>query len=382
MQAFAPDILNASANAGSVSGNTKVIRIICATWLITKLLCCKLWLGTRLFPLVPVSDLFAGLPAAVHVILLFVSLLGMAVLIFSPNRKAGWILLIAEILSCLCDQNRWQPWEYQFLFMTAAYVFVRDEGRLRFNWQLILAGIYFFSGISKFNSAFIHDVWQNLILHRFFGADQINMWLLRAGYILPVAEMLAGIGLLTIRMRKISIWFLTTMHLIIIIAIGFFGLAKNLVILPWNLAMPLMLFLVFSTTFRYKEKYYWKYFTWITLLLWWMMPWLQLAGYWDKYLSSVLYSGGVEQLYICTDNPAAKKEHAFSFEQNKSMPCDSSLSVYKWSMKEMNVPVYPEQRIYKAVVKEWVKRYPDQNSKFILIRPGFAPRITTLETEK
>jgi hypothetical protein len=379
LQAFAFNILNAD----SVSSNTKVVRIICATWLVTKLLCYKLWLGVRLFPLAPVSDLFAGLPAAVHVILFVVSLLSMVVLVFSPGKKAGWVLLIAEILSCLCDQNRWQPWEYQFLFMTAAYVLVKDEGRLRFNWQLVIAGIYFFSGVSKFNSAFIHDIWQNLILHHFFGVEHTNTWLLRAGYLLPVAEMLAGIGLLTIRMRKISIWFLTAMHLIILISIGPLGLAVNSVIWPWNLAMPVLLFVLFySSPLRFAQKSFGKPFTWLTLMLWWVMPWLQLAGYWDKYLSSVLYSGGIEHLYVCTDNVAAKKALIFAFDKNINVPCDSSVSLYKWSMTEMNVPPYPETRIYKTVVKEWMKKYPDGNSRFILIKPGFVPRIGTLETEK
>ena len=381
---MAPDILNASAEkADRAFSNKSLLRIACAAWLVTKLLCYKLWLATRLFPLAPVSDLFAGLPEAVHIILFAASSISMLFLIFSPNRRTARVLLIAEILSCLCDQNRWQPWEYQFLFMTAAYVFVKDEDRLRFNWQLVAAGIYFFSGISKFNSSFIHDIWQNLILHHFFAIEHTNTWMLRAGYLLPVAEMLAGIGLLTIRMRRLSILFLAIMHLLILMGIGPFGLAINSVVWPWNIAMPVLLFrLFYYASFRYKQKINWKPFTWITLALWWIMPWLQLAGYWDKYLSSVLYSGGVEQLYICTDNPAAKKQLAFAFEKKINVPCDSSVSLYKWSLAEMNVPPYPEPRVYKAVAKEWMKRYSEGNSKFIIIKPGFVPRVTELETEK
>jgi hypothetical protein len=379
LQVINPNISGASTT-DLVSGNTRIFKIICITWLVTKLLCSKLWLATRSFPLVPVSDLFSGLPAAVHIILFAVSLIGMLLFIFSGNKKIAWLFLIAEILSCLCDQNRWQPWEYQFLFMTTAYVIVKDEDRLRINWQLIIAGIYFFSGISKFSSAFIHDIWQNLLLHHFFGVAAPCKWLLRAGYVLPLAEMLAGIGLLTIRMRRPSIWFLAAMHLVILIGIGPFGLAVNSVIWPWNLAMPVILFLLFySDAFRYQKEVYRKPFTSITLLLWWVMPWLQLAGYWDKYLSSVLYSGGVEQLYICSDNPVAAKQFASFFEQNKNVPCNTALSVYKWGMAEINVPPYPEPRIYRAVAKEWMKKYGEGNNKFMLIKPGFIPRVTELE---
>ena len=307
----------------------------------------------------------------------------MLLFIFSGNKKVAWILFAAEILSCVCDQNRWQPWEYQFLFMTAAYLVVKDRDRLRINWQLIIAGIYFFSGISKCSSAFIHDIWQNLILHHFFGVAEPGKWLLRAGYVLPVAEMLAGIGLLTGRMRRLSVWFLTAMHLFILTGFGPFGLAINSVIWAWNIAMPVILFLLFySSPLRYQRKYFLKPFTSVTLLLWWIMPWLQLAGYWDKYLSSVLYSGGVEQLYICSDDVAAMKQFSSLFEQNKNVPCNTSLSIYKWSMAEMNVPPYPELRIYRAVAKEWMKKYPEKNSKFMLIKPGFVPRVTELKTEK
>ena len=376
MQVISSDILNVS-ETGLVSGNAKIFKIICITWLVTKLLCLPLWLDTRSFPLVPVSDLFADLPASVHVILFVVSIISMLLLIFFDNKKVAWVLLIAEILSCLCDQNRWQPWQYQFLFMTAAYVIVRNQDRLRINWQLIIAGIYFFSGISKFSSAFIHDIWQNLILHHFFGVAEPGKWLLRAGYVLPVVEMIAGIVLLT-KMRKVAVWFLILMHLLILVGLG--SSVINTVILPWNIAMPVMLFLLFSSVaLPYQKDAFRKPFTWITLLFWWVMPWLQLAGYWDKYLSSVLYSGGVEQLYICSDSPVAAKQFASSFEQNKNVPCAASLSVYRWSMAEMNVPPYPEPRIYRAIAKEWTKKYGEGNSKFVLVKPGFVPRITELE---
>jgi hypothetical protein len=360
--------------------SNKVIRSIAITWVITKLICYKLWLAGRIFPLIPVNDALAALPAFTHDILFVLSLCCMLLLVFFPNKRIAIVLLLAELLSCMLDQNRWQPWEYQFIFMLAGYVFVKDEHRIRFSWQLIIAGIFFFSGISKLNSAFIHDVWQNLMLRRWLGISPLNIWLVRAGYAIPLIEIVAGIGLLFNSTKRSSVWILVCMHFIILLMLGPTGLNINAVIWPWNILMPLLLFLVFyNGSFEFKLVLSPGPFTWLVLLCWWILPWLQLAGYWDKYLSSVLYSGGVEQLFICTNDPAAKKEMGNYFDKEfRVIPCSPVLSVYKWGIADMNTAPYPEPRIHIAIMKEWKKRFPNDGHRFYTYKPGFAYQVNEL----
>jgi len=351
-----------------------VVKLVALTWLITKLICYKLWLTDRLFPLIPVHSSLADLPASVHITLFIISLGSLLLLLLFPNRKLVVLLLAAELLSCMLDQDRWQPWEYQFMFMMAAFAFIKDEKETRFSWQLILAGIYFFSGVSKFNSAFIHDVWQNLILHRWLGIYHTNVLILRTGYALPLIEMAAGIFLLINRTRRLAIPALVLMHLLILVMLGPAGLNMNAVVWPWNVLMPVLLYvLFFREAFQYSYFFSLKLFAWIVFVCWWILPWFQQAGYWDKYLSSVLYSGGVDQLYICTGNELAKKEMAeYMDKEFKVIPCSPVLSVYKWGNKEMHTVPYPEKRVYNAIMKAWKKKYPGSNDRFYIYRSGFA----------
>ncbi len=352
----------------------KTIRLVSITWIITKLICYKLWLGDRLFPLVPVHESLSILPSMTHLLLFITSICSMLWLCFYPNKKIAVVLLLAELLSCMLDQNRWQPWEYQFIFMLVVYISFEDEKQVITFWQLILSGIFFFSGIGKFSNAFIHDIWQGMMLQRWLGMNHINSWIIRAGYALPLIEMTAGICLLFVKTREPAIWTLTFMHVIILWMLGPLGLNINAVIWPWNILMPLLLFFLFyKKSFGSNNSFLWKPVSWLVLLCFWILPWFQLAGYWDKYLSAVLYSGGVEQLFICIDDPAAKKQMAVYMDTSfKVIPCSPVLSVYKWGISEMKTAPYPEKRIYTAIINAWKKRYPDNTDKFYLYKPGFS----------
>ena len=355
----------------------KVIRFVCIAWIITKLVSYKLWLANRLFPLVPVHENLSLVPPVVHTILFIISICTMLFFLFSPNKKIALVILFVEILSCLLDQNRWQPWEYQFIFMLAVYIYYRNEKQILLGWQIILAGIYFFSGLSKLNSAFIHDIWQGLMLRRWLGISPPGIWLTRAGYALPIIEMAAAICLCFFSTRRMGIWILCLMHIMIILMFGPVGLNTNLGILPWNLLMPLLLFILFYyESFQLNRYFTYKPFSFVVLLCWWVLPWLQLAGYWDKYLSAVLYGGGVEQLFICTDNSMAKKQLAPYFDKEfKVIPCKPVLSVYKWGLMEMNIAYYPEHRVFNAIINEWKKRYPDGTNKFYMYKSGFNYKV-------
>jgi hypothetical protein len=357
----------------------RVMRLVCIGWFMTKLISHKLWLAGRLFPLAPVSEALDSLPPFTHTILYAISLIAIFWLAMFPNKKIAVVLLVAELLSCLLDQNRWQPWEYQFIFMTAVYIIYDDADQRRRGWQLILAGLLFFAGVGKVNSAFIHDIWRNLILHRWLGITSASVWISRAGYALPLIEMAAGACLLSGKLRKPAVWVLIGMHLFILLMVGPAGLNVNRGVWVWNILMPLLLLLLF-----YDRRFFYpgyrvflsRFFAWIIILCWWILPWFQLAGYWDRYLSAVLYAGGVEQLFICTDNAEAKKEMAAHFEKGFwTIPCSPVIPVYKWSVDEMHVGQNPEPRINEAIIHAWRKKYSDSGARFYLYKPGFAPTV-------
>ena len=358
-----------------------VLRIICIAWIFSKLICFRLWGANRLFPLVPVLDSLSNIPPEIHGILFGLSLLLMLLFLFFPGRKMAAIIICLELFSCSLDQNRWQPWEYFFLFMLLAYLFTKREKELPGTWLLIMAGLYFFGGIGKMNPAFIHDTWKYLMLHRWLDINTNNIWVTRSGYLLPLLEMLAGLGLLFKQSRKISVLILIGMHLVILLMLGPTGLNINHVVWPWNTALAMLLLLLYFSSQQISFiTLSGKPLVWVVLLCWWILPWLRFAGHWDRYLSSVLYSGGVEQLFICTENQAALKEMGQYMDASFSViPCSPVLSVYNWGIKEMRTAPYPEPRIRDAIIKAWKKKYPGSKDRFYIYKPGFKFTVKELQ---
>lgn len=287
-------------------------------------------------------------------------------------------MVILEISSCLLDQNRWQPWEYQFLLMTAVYAFFASEKKVKTGWQIIIMGLYFFSGISKFNHGFILKVWNDLILHQWLGLTVQNQLIYRMGYLLPLIEIFAAIGLIFNRSRKPAVIMLCLMHVFNLLLLGPLGLdLDSFVIWPWNILMPfLLLFLFYKNIFEHSPLMQKPIGLWFIALLCWILPWLNLAGYWDDYLSFTLYSGKTQHLFICISDPAIKHQfHDRLVLSKSSQVCDSTLSIYKWSLQELKVSPNPELRVYKEIIRQWEKNYDTTaTDKFILFSPKFSSK--------
>lgn len=334
----------------------------------------KLWLTNRLFPVVPVHDQLVA-PGWLHLIFFAASLIALLVLCFRPrNKNAAVVLFIAELGSCLLDQNRWQPWEYQFIFMLLPLVFTHDEKKLKICWQIILVGLYFFSGLSKLNQKFVMQGWNGMILNQWAGYTVDNTWVSRLGYLIPLIEISSAIGLLFNRSRKTAVALLCSMHGFILIMFGPAGLNINIVLWPWNMLMPFLLVILFYlnqinyTSLKQKQP-----LIWLTIFTWWVIPWLNLFGYMDDFFSAKLFSGKTQYLFICTSNPHSKKIFANYFASSStSSVCDSSISVFKWGIEEMNVPPNPELRIFKNIIQQWEQKYDTAHAdKFMILNPKF-----------
>ncbi len=75
-------------------------------------------------------------------------------------------------------------------------------------------------------------------------------------------------------------------------------------------------------------------------------------------------------MYICIHDTANTKTlNPFYTKKENTFVCDSNstlLSVWSWSMQEMNVPAYPEIRVYKKLKDELLSRYPAMQATFIV----------------
>lgn len=358
------------------------MRIGMLAWAAGKILCYPLWQGNRFFPLVPVLEVMRVIPLWVHDGLFYASLLAMFSWIIYPHRKIAIFILVCELASCMLDQNRWEPWEYQFIFMLAVTIFYRRREDIKTALQLIVVGLYFFSGLGKLNPAFIHDIWNWLLLRSSFGIQTNNVWVFRMGYLLPLVEMALAIMLLLGRWRKVGVLGLTLMHVFILILFGPLFLNRSAVIWPWNLLMPVLLFyLYYNTRFQPVRSFFSRPFSYVVLMCWCILPMLHLAGKWDNYLSFTLYSGGTPQLFICTDDPAALQAMApyMANVRNGFIPCKYPISAYNWSGMVMRTTPYPEERVFRVVAREWHKLFPHATARFYIFQSGFSPTLKEIK---
>src|ERR1019366_5120531 len=108
------------SNLSVVSKKIIITRLICFFWLVAKAISWKVWLADRVFPIVPPFN-FLFVPSFIHLVLFIFSLSALLALFIFPSKRFLLIsVIIIEVFSCLLDQNRWQPWEYQYIFIIIA----------------------------------------------------------------------------------------------------------------------------------------------------------------------------------------------------------------------------------------------------------------------
>jgi len=354
-----------------------LVFFTCICWLSAKLISWKVWGKERLFPTLPVSDLLYIIPAWFHTLLFFVSIAMLVMIMFYPKKRTLLIiLLISELAACLLDQNRWQPWEYQYIFTISVFIFCKDREQIKALLSFILIATYFFSGLHKLNNGFLYNMWDKMILSSFFNLnDQVihhQPAIYYFGYLLGSVECISGFLLLFKRTRKVVVYVLIVMHLFILFILGPFGLNYNKVVLPWNMLMIGWLYVLYirEITIDMSFSFLWKGWGKMVILAWGIFPLLSFFGYWDNFLSGSIYSGNSPFLSICIKDDSKIPElqpYLERIDYNKICDGDRLLYVQNWGMQEMQIVSYPEMRAYKKFKEQWIKKYPLVNARFYLI---------------
>ena len=319
----------------------------------------RLWTSSRLFPPCPV---FASLPTVrfpldyIWFVVLIGSLLVIAVL-RQPRKPIITFLVLAGLLS-LFDQMRWQPWFYQYYFLLASLGFCAwktpeaKNNRTALNSSaLIIVSTYFWSGVQKLNASFLKETWPVFakpLLRFTFGTRGLPAW---SGLSIPLVEIGIGLGLLTRRFRNASVIVAIISHAVILgllIATG-----ENTIVWPWNIAMAFFVVTVFwqnNESFR-RILIPRHPFQLLIVILFGILPVLSFNGLWDSYLSSALYSGNDYQAAVYIHQSVVDRLpaslHPYIWQESQPM----FLDINRWAYGELNVPVYPEPRVFRRVTQ-------------------------------
>lgn len=330
----------------------------------------RLWFPyDRLFPMVPMFDIFPDYAGIIsQVCSVSFVLFGIISLFMRKPQINLVIMFIMAIVLILLDQTRLQPWFFQLslmLFLISLYNWRVDEPRaytgLFTNLRIVVAFVYIWSGIQKFNSEFYKTVWPWLIepFDSFSTPEQIS-YLSKLGYLIPALEFLAGVLLFFSFTRKFALPFLILMHVFILILIGPTGRNHNPSVWAWNISMIFILYWSFAGDAQ--SKYYHPGYQlqnisfYIVISMIAIMPVFNLFNRWDSYLSANLYSGNTANGIILLNEKAKTKLPFYLQHFSVASGMDRyTLSVKTWAMHELGVPGYPEKRIYEAVEKELKK---------------------------
>lgn len=356
----------------------QLIQIVAFFWAIIKIFSIKLWLSNRSFPLSPVFQFLENIPNYVHILLLVAFFIGIVSILFKTKLLFfTYFIICIEIISCMLDQNRWQPFQYQFILIFLFYTLYHNSKKQFFSFLIFLIlSIYFFSGLHKISGSFLNTIWKPTVISIFDIKNTVNypLFIHYLGLFVGFFELLLGIGLFFKNTCKIAAYLLILMHLGIIIILSPVGFNYNIIVIPWNILMIILLFLVFikSKSFTQKIKLLTYKFNIILFALIGMMPFLRFFGYWDNYLSFNLYSGSTKYLEICIDD-VKKINHIKNYPIKKGKICKENyaISVLEWSLSEMNTAVYPEKRVYLDVIKKWKKQNPNIKATFYIYEYPF-----------
>lgn len=351
-----------------------LIKITAFFWIFTKIISYKLWFSNRLFPLIPISNFFDNFPHWFHSSLFYLGILSMfCILILPLNRLIIAFTLFFEILSCLLDMNRWQPYEYHFILIFCLALFIKEQKYIQNYFIFLLVIIYANSGLHKLNGGFLYYVWEKTILQKFLGFEiqrTTNTLIYYSGLFVGLFEFICAICLIFLKNKKITAILLIAMHVFIIVMLSPIGINYNTVVIPWNLAIISFLIVLYFTNqnqkFRFKELingYQFIFFIVIGLL-----PLFNFFGMYDNYLSFNLYSGNLTKMYICSDNSKEIKHFEPYLSKNKStIDCQNLISISNWSHKELNTLPYPEKRVYFKIRDKWIMQNPTISANFYLV---------------
>lgn len=321
----------------------------------------KLWVSSRLFPLCPVANFLPSIPFPLDHICLFV-LLGLLVTSIGMARSRAVLLACVGLAGviALWDQMRWQPWFYQYLFVLSAiavYTGKKLENQHReaaLNvCQLIIACTYIWGGLQKLNVNFVRETWPDVtgsllrVLSKHVKTAPFVLILL-----VPVMEVAIGLGLINRKSRNAAVLVAIATHIVILLVLVSGG--ENRVVWPWNLAMILFVAALFWKNQETDPRSIFvprNVFHALVLLLFGLLPVFSFFGLWDSYLSAALYSGNTDQAVIILDSAVIDRlpmaVHSDIWQSSRPF----FLDINRWSYDELNVPTYPEPRVYKQVAE-------------------------------
>ncbi len=327
----------------------------------------NLWVRTGLIPAVPAFSFLPTIPYVYEVIVSFCVVV--LILLNSVYTKRVLMVALLALLAVyvLFDQLRLQPWLYQYWWMmfvlAACPWYIVKSSQIKSTviaLQLIIAAIYIYSGLQKLAVPFFLDIFpwmiEPLVAVLPQSLQQLPFYF---GLTVPFIEIFIGIGLLIPRYRNLALLGVFGMCTFVLSMLGPWAHNWNSVVWPWNVIIAIMAFILFykSHSISLLELFSLRnsIVKNLVVLFFFVMPLWSFSGSWDSYPSYSLYSGNVADAYIVVEDGSDIHEELRPFFTQESSGI-FKLGLQHLSMTDRNVPMYPEERVYKSIFSDFCKQ--------------------------
>ena len=324
-------------------------------------LCPALWgfSSGRTFPLLPLLDLPLPAGPAWQSIQAWLSVVMLLAAVWWAGRRSVRVGLLLWLLWMVAqDLNRLQPWLYFYLLLQGILLCSRsDQEAASGVWvRTLLAAVYAWGGFNKMTPYFAEDNFP-WFCTAFVWTKALGP-LVWAGYAVALAELAFAPGILWPKSRAVFRWLVPGFHLFIVLALSPWGLNWNQVVIPWNLSMAGMVWILSRPRAESPSpKHLFLENTWparatlvVFLALAWLMPALNIVHRWDEALSWKMYSNTQTEATLyrsLTDAcPAFGPvwEH-WAYAEGRRLLIDD------WAFAELKVPAYNSGTSFRRIAR-------------------------------
>jgi hypothetical protein len=341
----------------------RAVFVVSTAAIVGILMSLRLWMSDRQFPLLPwIDGLFLPFPATEVLTGVAFVLLVLANFVDKPrNVLLGAVASLALLI--FLDWTRLQPWMFLYLWLLATAATgcgSVDKAENAIDcMRIAVIGTYLWSGLQKLQYEFIVSGFSPFFdMFDESGPEWAASLLGSTRIAVPVVETAIALALFCKRTRRKAVVAAVAMHVFILTVIGPLGDGSNSAVWPWNVAMAFLVVLLFLDASRTDARALAGDFAFsrvAAIVVFWVLPAASLSGHWDEYLSANLYSESIQESLIRIRPAALERLPAETriYVEDFGPRAEARwwLDPTRWAFNELNVPAYPEPRIYKRIAR-------------------------------
>ena len=336
------------------------IALFATTW--------RLWTPQDVFPQIPLFEWATAFPPVVDWVAFMGVLICLIVVAVKGYEDTGrWSWSFATFALCLSvlfliDQHRLQPWAWHwFVFAIILSLVKLQDAMVWFRW--IVISIYLFSALSKLDYQFTHTVGLEMLntivnLAGLSLADWSPESTSRLVMLLPLVELVTGIGLMFAVTRVACGWLAILLHGGLLLTLGPLGMNHQPPVLIWNTFFIFQAYWLFVRPSSAESAIRFSSFKssvaagFATSVI--LFPATSSFGLCDHWLAWELYAPRSSRVTI--ELPASAVEQlphsvrAYA-KQSPYLPGVVRLDLAQWSLQQLGVPVYPQSRFQLGVAR-------------------------------